>query len=177
MVLYVTSNEVVFADDDEEYEHHDRKEGGEDEGLEEIGEMVGWGSVFVIGAAGLIYPTRRLTKSVITNFPSMKQLYLSVTKFLGKYHIYIGIIALLLSIGHGILMYLSEGELESEGIVGLGAVILMIVAGIVGAILYKNKKVKNLRFVHTMLMLFAIIVGLLLHICDFYKLYWKSKKQ
>ena len=81
-----------------------------------------------------------------------------MTKYLGKYHIYIGILALLLSIGHGLLMYFSEGELESEGIVGLGAVILMIVAGIFGAILYKKKKGKGLRFFHTMLISITIIV-------------------
>lgn len=157
----VTNNEIVSADDDREFEHHETKWDKEDKGIEEIGQLVGWGSIFVIGAAGLIFPMRRLTKTVMNNFPSMKQFYFSSTKFLGKYHIYIGIIALLLSIGHGLLMYLSEGELEIEGLVGLGAVILMIVAGIVGGILYKNKKMKNLRFAHKVLMAFTIIVGVL----------------
>ena len=57
----------------------------------------------------------------------------------------IGIIALALSIFHGVTMYLSEGKLEREGIIGLGAVIFMIVAGILGTVLYKNKKVKSLQ--------------------------------
>ena len=32
--------------------------------------------------------------------------------------------ALLLGIGHGIIMYFNEGELENEGIIGLIAIIL-----------------------------------------------------
>ena len=71
----------------------------------------------------------------------------------------IGIIALALSIFHGVTMYLSEGKLESEGIIGLGAVIFMMVAGILGTVLYKNKKVKSLRTTHTILIAFALIIG------------------
>ncbi|MCM3767014.1 hypothetical protein [Neobacillus niacini] len=61
---------------------------------------------------------------------------------------------------HGLTMYLSEGELESEGLLGLGAVALMAIAGIFGAVLYKNKKLKTFRTAHTILISVAIFWGL-----------------
>ena len=76
-ITVVTNHDVVFADDEEEeYEYHDRKEKEGDEGLEEIGEVVGWGSVLVLGAAGLIFPARRLTKTVISTLPTIKKRYI-----------------------------------------------------------------------------------------------------
>ncbi|WP_431027400.1 hypothetical protein [Lysinibacillus sp. LZ02] len=161
-IQYVTT---VFADDDfeEHYEYgdeHSDKEDHEDERYEDIGKLIGWSSLLAIGAAGLIFPIRRIMKSVITTFPQSKQLYISITKFLGKYHILIGIAALMLSICHGVLMYLNEGELESEGIIGLAAVILMIIAAIMGAVLFKNKKVKSLRTTHTILVTFGVVIAL-----------------
>ena len=163
--LNYTSSSVIFADDDfEEHDEHyewgnDKKE-SEDEFYEEIGEMMGWGIVITMGSAGLIFPMRRLTKPIITAFPSCKQMYISVTKFLGKYHMLIGIAAIILSFCHGIIMYISEGELEIEGIIGLGSVVLLIIAGSIGAILFKNKKVKGLRTTHTIVITFSMIIGL-----------------
>ena len=71
---------------------------------------------------------------------------------------------LAISIFHGVIMYLSEGELESEGIIGLGAVILMVIAGVLGTLLIKNKKSKSIRTMHTILIAFAIIVVDFVHI-------------
>lgn len=165
LLFTYTSDYIAFADDD--FEEHDENYGWGnddnkfgDERYEELGEMIGWGTVITMGAAGLIFPMRRLTKRVITTVPSFKQMYISMTKFLGKYHIVIGIAAVILSLSHGILMYMSEGGLEFEGITGLGAVILLLMAGSVGAILFKNKKVKILRTTHTILIAFSIVAGL-----------------
>ena len=110
------------------------------EPFKEIGKVVGWGTVVAMGAAGVIFPIRRSAKWVITNYPKSKNIFISISKFIGKYHMLIGIMALALSIFHGVTMYLSEGELGGKGIIGLGAVIFMIVAGILGTIFYKTKK-------------------------------------
>ncbi len=159
-INYVTTaSNLVYADDDFE-KYHENHEGvkGEDS-YEDIGEAVGWGTVITMIIAGLIYPIRRSMKLVITNFPGLKKMYISISRFFGKYHIFIGIIALVLSIIHGIFMYLSDGELESEGIIGLGAVGLIVIASIVGSVLFKNKKVKSLRTTHTILIVLAFLVG------------------
>ena len=126
---------------------------------EEIGEMVGWGTVVAMGAAGILFPIRKSAKWIIKNYPESKNIYISISKFFGKYHLLIGIIALALSIFHGVAMYLSEGRLEGQGIIGLGAFILMVIAGIFGTVLFKNKKVKSLRTTHTILIAFALLTG------------------
>ena len=149
---------LVSADDDyeEKYENHGEDDDREEGAFKEIGKVVGWGTVVAMGAAGVIFPIRKSAKWVITNYPKSKNIFISISKFFGKYHMLIGIIALALSIFHGVAMYLSEGKLEREGIIGLGAVIFMIVAGILGTVLYKNKKVKSLRTTHTILIAFAL---------------------
>jgi small-conductance mechanosensitive channel len=72
--------------------------------------------------------------------------------------LFIGIAALAFSIFHGVAMYLSEG-LEFEGVIGLGAFILMMIASVVGTIPFKNKKVKRLRTAHKVLMAFTLLIG------------------
>ena len=157
---YVTiGSNIVSADDDfdERYENHeesDSKEGA----FKEIGGMVGWGTVVAMGAAGVIFPIRKSAKWVITNYPKSKNRFILISKFIGKYHLLIGVIALALSIFHGVTMYLSEGGLEGQGIIGLGAVILMMIAGILGSVLNKNKKVKSLRTAHMTLTAFALLI-------------------
>lgn len=163
--LTYTSGYSAFADDDfekhnEHYEWGNDKKESEDELYEELGEMIGWGTVITFGVAGLIFPMRRLTKWMITTFPTVKQMYISMTKFLGKYHILIGIAAIILSFCHGIIMYINEGELEVEGISGLGSVMLLIMASIIGVILFENKKVKSLRTTHTIFITFSMVIGL-----------------
>lgn len=156
-----TATNIVSADDDyEKYEHYEDGEEHEEDGpYEELGETVGWGTVIAMGIAGIIFPLRRSMKTVTTNFPEAKKGFISLTKFFGKFHIPIGIIALGLSIFHGITMYVSEGELESDGVIGLGSVVLMLIAGIIGAVLFKNKKAKSLRTTHTILIAIAMFIG------------------
>lgn len=153
---------LVSADDDfdKKYEHHEGHDKDEKD-YEDIGKTVGWGTAAAIGAAGLIFPIRRSTKFMVKNFPDRKKLFISLSKFFGKYHLFIGVIALGLSITHGVVMYLDKGELEGEGMIGLAAVILMAIAGIVGAVLFKNKKAKTLRTAHTGVIALAILIGLI----------------
>ncbi|WP_066319144.1 hypothetical protein [Bacillus sp. FJAT-29814] len=159
----VSGSNLAFADDEhgENYKHEQRGEHEKEEGpYKEIGKTVGWGTVIAMGTAGIIFPLRRSVKAVITNFPTTKKPFISLSKFFGKYHIVFGIIALALGSIHGLTMYLSEGELEGGGLVGLGAVALMAFAGIFGAVLFKNKKRKTFRTAHTILITIAIILGL-----------------
>lgn len=162
--LISTSSSIAFAADDFEkhnkhYEWGHDKKRSEVEFYEDVGEMIGWGTVITFAVAGLIFPMRRLTKRIITTFPSIKQLYISMTKFLGKYHILIGIVTIILSICHGIIMYIHEGKLEDEGISGLVTVIVLIMASFIGLILFKNKKVKSIRTTHMTLITFSIVIG------------------
>lgn len=168
-INYVTGGNLAFADDDfdDKYENHEEGgdyehgDGGKDGEFEEIGETIGWGTVIAMGAAGLIFPIRRSAKIILKSYPESKNVYLSISKFFGKYHIFIGIAALALAIFHGTTMFLSEGELEGEGIIGLGAGILMAIAGVLGIVLFKNKKSKNIRTTHTILIAFAIVIALI----------------
>jgi hypothetical protein len=163
------ANTVVFADDDDEkYEYNfegEYGEGrgghGEDEGpFEELGKMLGWGTAAAMGAAGVFFPMRRSMKWTIAQWPSAKSSVISLTKFLGKIHVPLGIIALVISIVHGVTMFISEGELEGEGIIGLASVIFLAIAAIFGATLLKNKKSKTVRTIHISLIGLALLIGL-----------------
>ncbi|MFO7317122.1 MAG: hypothetical protein C0P75_008705 [Bacilli bacterium] len=163
--LICTSGHIAFADDDfgEHHEHYEWGYGKKehiDDRYEDAGEMIGWGTVITFAVAGLIFPMRRLTKPMITTFPSIKQIYISLTKFLGKYHILIGIVTVLLSICHGILMYLHEGRLEDEGVSGLVSAIVLGIAGLIGLMLFNNKKVKSLRTTHMTLIAVTMVIAL-----------------
>ncbi|MDR4887791.1 hypothetical protein RGU12_09560 [Fredinandcohnia sp. QZ13] len=152
----IVGNTPVSADHgfDETYEQHDDEDGI----YEDVGKAVGWGTAITLGAAGFIFPIRRSMKWLISNYPKSKKTFISTSKFFGKYHILIGILALALSIIHGVTMYVSEGELESDGIIGLVAVVLMIVASLFGLILSKNKKEKKLRNTHMTLIAFTLFI-------------------
>lgn len=154
--------DTVLADKDEKYERYE--EHGEnqlEELFEELGEFLGWTATVALGVAGMIFPIRRLTKSVITHFPSFKTIYISIAKFLGKYHISIGILALNLTIIHGITMLISEGELDDDGVIGLVSFIFMVIASIVGAVLFKNKKIKRVRTTHTTVIVITLFTVVL----------------
>lgn len=160
----LSSNNSVAADDDfdEKYEHdyrYDHKNKHEDERYEEIGELIGWCIVFVAGAAGLLFPMRRTMKSTITAFPKSKQFYRSIVSFLGKYHIFLGVTALILGLVHGVLMYLYEGKLDDEGITGLVSVLLVIIAAVNGAALSKNRKNKRFRTLHIVFVTLGIVLA------------------
>jgi hypothetical protein len=157
----VSGNNLVSADDDDEkYENYEGGGEEKEEGpYEDIGKAVGWGTMTSMGIAGSIFPLRRSMKTVTTKLPNVKNGFISITKFLGKNHIIFGVIAVALSIVHGATMYLSKGELEDEGLVGLGAIVFMLIAGIVGAVLFKNKKSNSLKTTHKTLVAVAILIG------------------
>ena len=150
----------VFADGDnhEYYQQHDGHD-REESPFEEIGKMIGWGTAIAMGAAGMLYPFRKALKFLLKKIPNAKNLIISFSKFLGKRHVHFGIIALILSIAHGILMYIKEGELELQGFLGLVSIILMVVAALFGTVLIKNKKAKRTRTNHTSLLVFALLIG------------------
>ena len=89
----------------------------------------------------MIFPIRTFLKSVTRTFPQSKGLYLYVAKLIGRYHILFGTMALLLGIGHGIIMYFNEGELENEGF-GLIAIILLSITAIIGMNLFNYRKIE-----------------------------------
>lgn len=176
-IFAVTGNNLVYADDhgdryeyygqydkyenDKGYgEHRDGKK-EKDGPYEELGETLGWGTVIAMGAAGVIFILRRSMKTVITRFPDAKNIFVSISRFFGKYHIGIGIVALVLSITHGVLMFLNEGRLDKDGIIGLGSVIFMAIASVLGAVLAKKKKVKSVRLTHTIFIVLAIVIALI----------------
>jgi len=156
----IYANDYVFADDhDEEKYYHHSDDNDEESVFEEIGEVAGWGAVILIGASGVLYPLRRSTKIVLSKIPSAKIHLIAFSKFLGKRHIFIGISALIISIAHGVSMFIDEGELELEAFTGIGSILLMMGAAIAGGILFKNKKAKNVRTIHILLIFLASIIG------------------
>ncbi len=156
----IFATDIANADDfyQENYEHNgeDHKK---DSAFEEIGELLGWGTAIVVGIAWLLFPVRRSAKMILTNIPEAKTLFISISRFLGKNHVFIGVTALVLSIVHGIFMYISEGKLESEGFTGIASVLFMVIAGIIGMVLMKNKKAKSARTTHIILLVFATVIG------------------
>lgn len=159
--LGVSSINLASADDDFEnhqnyYEsHHD-----DESPYEEVAGLIGWGTVIFLGAAGAIFPIRRFTKMVITYFPKFKKSYVFMVKKLGKYHLFIGLFALLLGTVHGILLYVSEWKLDSEGVTGLIVLLAMVVASIVGMVLTNNRKMKSLRTAHVILVVVIVLAGM-----------------
>ncbi|WP_017754114.1 hypothetical protein [Calidifontibacillus oryziterrae] len=154
--------EPIIADDYDEhkknyyYEKHEKHE--KDEGLEEGGELLGWGTVIAMGGAAILMPLRRSSKKLMQIFPNGKSIIRTIMKFLSKFHIWIGAIVLALSGIHGTLLFLHEGEFESEVVLGLISFSLMALAAIFGVRLAKNKSMKNTRSIHIGLLIGAIVM-------------------
>jgi len=159
--VFNVGSHYVFADDDDVYEHkEDFRENDEKEGaLEEIGKTVGWGTAIAMGTAGVIFPLRRSTKRLITTVPSFKEMIISFSKFLGKYHVLIGSFALLLGVTHGISMLITEPEFELNTFTGIGTIVILLIAALFGTVLNKNKKSKKARKSHLFLITISILLG------------------
>lgn len=160
-----------FADDDDDHdeyrsgeyydEYGEHGEGGHDDDgpLKEGGELLGWGTVIAIGGAGVLMPLRRSSRSLIKKFPNAKAGIISSLKFVGKSHIWIGALALVLSSVHGVLMYLNEGEFGFREISGTISVGLMAIAAIFGVLLMKNKGNQQFRSIHFGFLIVAVLIG------------------
>ncbi|MBP1930015.1 hypothetical protein J2Z37_000002 [Ammoniphilus resinae] len=124
--------------------------------MEEVGETLGWGSIFVASAAGILLPARRMVKPVKAHFPAGQKSLVSVVKGLTKYHIWIGVTAMGVSLLHGISLYFAEDQLDIGDWVGAVSATLMIVAGVIGGMLAVNKKnMKRWKKPHVYLLLLA----------------------
>lgn len=162
-----------FADDDDHedyrsgefyndhYDEHDGEYGEreEDGPLKEGGELLGWGTVIAIGGAGALMPLRRSSRSLIKKFPNAKGRIISTLKLVGKSHIWIGAIAILLSSIHGVLMYINEGEFGFREIAGTVSVGLMAIAAVFGVLLLKNKGNNQFRSIHFGFLIVAVLIG------------------
>lgn len=154
----------ILADDhdDENYEFREHyggyEENEEDKGLEAGGELLGWGTVIVMGGAAVLMPLRRGSSKLMKTFPNAKSVIRSVLKFFSKIHIWLGLFAIGISGIHGTLLFLHEGEIESEVILGSLSFSLMVISSIFGLKLAKNKGIKNLRSIHIGLIVATILV-------------------
>ncbi|HHW37878.1 MAG TPA: hypothetical protein GXX18_11645 [Bacillales bacterium] len=169
LLLFILSfvAQPSFADDDDD--HHKYREGesynghydkhDENEVLKEGGEVLGWGTVIAIAGAGALMPLRRGSRRLIKKFPNAKSGIISALKILGKSHIWIGALAIILSTIHGIIMYINEREFEFDEISGMISVGLMAIAAIFGVLLMKNKGSKQYRSLHFGFMIVAVIIG------------------
>lgn len=147
-------------DDNGEYngeygEGEHEKEGPYEEG----GKLLGWGTVIAIGGAGVLMPLRRGSRNLIKKFPNAKDGIISALKLVSKSHVWIGVTALSLSIIHGVLMYLNEGEFGFREIAGTISVGLMAVAAIFGVLLVKNKGNQQFRSIHFGFLIVAVLIG------------------
>lgn len=159
-VLYYGQTEhiQVFAEGNYEEKHQSQDDKSlDDDFWEDIGEFIGWGAIIALGITGAIYPIRRIIKlNGINNF-GIKKTCISIAKFLGKNHLFIGILTFLLSIFHGLTMYLSELKLDDEMVIGLASLLFMGIAIIVGVVMFKNKKFLKLKKAHTTLMALTLL--------------------
>lgn len=164
VIFFMYDVNPIYADDifegKDEYDYEDNGRQQHEEGrYEDIGELIGWCTFIGIGAAGMIFPIRTFMKSVIRTIPQSKGLYLSAAKLIGRYHILFGTMALLLGIGHGLIMYFNEGELENEGIIGLIAIILLSITAIAGMNFFNYRKNRSLRTIHISIAALSVIAG------------------
>lgn len=148
---------IVSADHDYDGESH---EDG-NEWLEEIGEAMGWGTVGLAVGAGMLYPVRRFSKRVNKSFPNSKKEMAKFSRSFGKIHMPIGITAVLLSILHGVLMYLDEEALEANEWLGIITSGFFILAAFIGVGLWKNKRLRFLRKTHIGLLIVATIIAII----------------
>ena len=154
-----------FADDDHhkyrtgEYYNDYNDEHDENEALEEGGELLGWGTVIAIGGASVLMPLRRGSRSLIKKFPNAKSGIISTLRLVGKSHIWIGALAIILSIIHGVMMYINEREFGFDEISGTISVGLMAIAAVFGVLLMKNKGSKQYRSFHFAFLIVAVIIG------------------
>ncbi|WLR52776.1 hypothetical protein LC040_07745 [Bacillus tianshenii] len=160
--MFVFPSQLVFADDDEYEEHeYEGEEEEENEVVEETGELIGWAGMVSVGGAVLFFPLKRLAPVVMNNFSNYKKQYRDFLLFFKKWHVGFGILALSLSIFHGVLMFLAEGELEFREYVGIGAVIALILSAIFGSILTNKLNSSIVRMFHitsfVLVFLFAAI--------------------
>lgn len=163
VVVYCSAPEVSLVSADDNFgdnQRYSENDHDKERPYEDIAGLIGWGTVILLGAAGAIYPIRRLTKIVIMHFPEFKKTYLFIVKKIGKYHLIIGLLTLLLGAAHGILMYVSEWKLESDGLIGLIGLVFMFVATIVGIVLNKYRKMKSLRTIHLILVVVAVLISI-----------------
>lgn len=117
--------------------------------------------MIAIFIAGSILPFRKVAKTILTSIPASKKFIVSILKFLGKYHVLIGFSTLLISLFHGISLFLSEGELETEGFTGILALLFLLFASFFGIYLLKNKKSKSVRRFHLSMLTLSVSIGVL----------------
>ncbi|WP_156099076.1 hypothetical protein [Anoxybacillus sp. KU2-6(11)] len=152
------SSHIVLADDDDKTEFHEQYGEGKEEVFEEAGELLGWGSVMVASFAGILFPFRRQANHFLKMFPKSQSIVIFMLRILGKWHIRAGIIAFLLMLSHGVLMYISEEKLEIREYVGGIATMLIGMAALVGFILLKQKRNGFVRAAHISLLSIAGIL-------------------
>lgn len=158
----MNTNTYVFADDDHgDYEHHREHDDEDESPYEEIGEMAGWGTAILMGSAGLLFPIRKSTKLMINKIPSTKKMMIFFSKFFGKQHVFLGILAIIIGGAHGIFMFFDEGELGIEVISGLGSIIFMLIAAFLGSFLIKHKKAKTIRKTHILLLVLSSFIAII----------------
>jgi hypothetical protein len=158
----------AFAGDDKtkihgHYEKHEKQEERGGKATKEGGKLLGWGAVSVALSAGALFPLRRNATFIMKTFPNAKQFFVLLLKLLTKWHMLIGAAAFTFAAAHGILMYVSKGELEIREYLGIIATAFMGIAAIFGTVLSKNKASSSIRSAHIGL-LFAAGVFIVFHI-------------
>ncbi|WP_243290948.1 hypothetical protein [Bacillus sp. FJAT-47783] len=153
----------VMADDDEyaEHEEFEEKEESEEENevLEEVGEWLGWATVIASVTAGSLFLIRRSASFFTKTFPNIKSYFIKLVRLLTKWHIAIGMIAVILAISHGVLFFFEEDEFSTHEYLGIVSVSLMSIAAVIGALLSKYKRNTSIRMTHISLLLIAGILA------------------
>ncbi|MGJ7034848.1 hypothetical protein [Anoxybacillus eryuanensis] len=150
------SSNIVFADDETKF--HEQYGESEEEVFEEVGEMLGWGAIMIASFSGILFPFRRQASHLSKMFPKGKSLVTFTLRMLGKWHVRAGIVAFLLMLSHGGLMYISEEELGIREYVGGIATMLIAMATLVGFILLKQRRNNVVRVAHISLLSIAGIL-------------------
>nr|WP_315023020.1 hypothetical protein [uncultured Aminipila sp.] len=126
-----------------------------------MGWIAAWGFCFEV----LSYFIKLINRKYICKLSKEKSkslnLYHFAMKLIIKYHKSVGIITVIAAIIHMILMF-GFFELSLSGIIAVGLMLCVLITGLYGAFINKNKKGKWLKF-HRALSI-ALIIVIMIHI-------------
>lgn len=167
-LIFVFSLIMVFHPFAAKANDHLHKSEEKSEILEESGEFIGWTSALLAGFALSLFPARRsapylLKHSVIKQNPQICTSIKGIIKAVGKGHMTAGVLVLLLSICHGYLMLIYEGEIGPREFIGLGGIGFLVFSLFTGRFLSQNRHRKGIRQFH-IVSVFLFIVFSMVHI-------------
>ncbi|WP_338748997.1 hypothetical protein [Bacillus sp. FJAT-52991] len=160
ILLFVSSPSFIYTAHADEYDGESHSD-EENEMMKEGGELIGWAGMAGFGLAATLFPLRKLIQPVKKRWPDKAAHTAKAARLSGKWHMWIGLLTLLVVSAHGVIMFLAERELELREYIGISAATFMAGAALIGYILAANKRSKAIRFIHMSILGIAAVMTLI----------------